>query len=91
MLPASVGAQPFKTIPRRDSEFEEVSHAIRLIELPPGDRPQLARACPSGCGGIGPIKDVLATAVPERPYHGLHYNGPRYSGQCLAQIRPTPA
>ena len=44
MLPAPAGAQPLETIPRGDREFEGIPHAIHLIELPPGDRPQVARA-----------------------------------------------
>jgi hypothetical protein len=82
VLPAPVCAQPFETIPRGDSELEEIPDAIHLIELPPGHRPHVARARAPGCGGIGAIKDVLSTAVPERPYHGLHYNGSRYRTSC---------
>jgi hypothetical protein len=81
MLSAPVGAQPLKTIPRRNSEFEEIPHAIQLIELPPGDGPEVAGACPPGGGGVGAIKDVLGTPVPEGSYHGLYYDGSRYSTQ----------
>ena len=92
MLPAPAGAQPLETIPRGDREFEEIPHAIHLIELPPGDRPQVARARPPGCGGIGAIKDVLGTAVPEGPYHSLHYSGSRYSTRVirLAALQANP-
>jgi hypothetical protein len=81
VLPAPAGAQLFKTIPRRNSEFAAIPHTIHLIELPPGNRPQVARASAPGWSGIGAIKDVLSAAAPERPYHGLHYNGSRYNTQ----------
>ncbi len=34
VLPATAAAQSFKTIPRGNGEFEEILHAIHLIQLP---------------------------------------------------------
>jgi hypothetical protein len=91
VLASPAAAQPFKTIPWRNREFEEIPHAVYLIKFPPGNLPQLTRANPPGCGSVDAIKDVLATSVPERAYHGLHYNGTRYWFQRLFDERPTSA
>jgi hypothetical protein len=39
VLPATAAAQCFKTVPRRNREFEEIPHAIHLIQLPLSDLP----------------------------------------------------
>jgi hypothetical protein len=85
VLPISIAAQAFKHIPGRDSQFEQLSRPINLIELPPSYAPKIDRTGTSGSGRIVSIKDILGAPSPERAYHGQHYNGIRYIVQLLGR------
>lgn len=56
VLPVSAAAQAFEAIPRRNSKLAEVFHSIDLIELPPGNSPQIPGISSSGSGGLGTSK-----------------------------------
>lgn len=77
VLSVSVRPQPFEAISRWYSELTESFHAINLIEFPSGHLPQISGTYFSGYLGINAIKYCLGASIPERTYHGLHYNGTR--------------
>ena len=85
VLPAPVAAQPFESIPPRNTELAEVSDSIDLIELPTGDLPHVLGTGSSGNRTPDSIKDVLGPAAPEGAYHGLYYNDTRDNLQSLSE------
>jgi hypothetical protein len=85
MLPAPVPAQPFKVIPRGNSEFAEISDSIDLIQFPPDNLPQIPGTCSSSNGTVNTVKDVFGASSTERAYHGKHYNDIRDRSQSLAE------
>jgi hypothetical protein len=56
---ASFPAESLKSISRGDSQFEKISHAVYLIELPPGYPPDFTWADTPACRRIDSIKNVL--------------------------------
>lgn len=77
VLPAPVRAQPFEAISWWYGQLSEIFHAIHLVEFPSGHLPQISRTRFSGHLGIDAVKYCLGASIPERAYHGCHYNGTR--------------
>jgi hypothetical protein len=50
VLSLPVSTQPFKMIPRWNSEFAEIPDSIDLIEFPPGNLPEIPGTRPSSHG-----------------------------------------
>lgn len=77
VLSAPVRPQPFEAISWRHSKLSKIFHAINLIQFPSGHLPQISGTCFSDYFGIDAVKYFLGASIPERAYHGDHYNGTR--------------
>ena len=87
MLAGPVAAETLKTVSWRYGQIAEFPHAVDLVELPPGDRPQNARTNPlSGSRGTT-VEDILGPAISKRYYHASYYNGRRYNNQLKSTRR----
>lgn len=77
VLPLSIPSKPLQAISGRNCELADVTDAVNLRQLPPGDGPQLGRANRSSGPGFGPIENVLRATICKGAYHGSYYNARR--------------
>jgi hypothetical protein len=73
MLPLPISAKTLKPVPGRRREFLKIADPVQLIQFPARHGPQIARAYFPRRPRIGPVKHVLSSRIPERPYHGQYY------------------
>jgi hypothetical protein len=78
VLPPPVPPESPEPVPGRLPELPQFANTIDLVELPLSN-------CPDGSGtrlpcstGNRAVEHIFGATIPERPYHGSHYNGSRY-------------
>jgi hypothetical protein len=90
VLPTSIALQPLEPVSWRNSQFPDVPYAIQLRQLPPEDRPEIARTRRASAPTIEAVEQILRGAIGEAGYHGMYYNGGRIFCLVGARDRLTP-
>jgi len=84
VLSSPVAPKTLETVSWRYRQIAQFPHAVDLVELPPGEKPQDARTNPPGHSRVAAVEDILGPAISKRTYHASHYNGCRYNCQCAS-------
>jgi hypothetical protein len=70
-LTATVPAQGFKPVSRRNPQVVESHDGIYLVEFANGDRPEVSRARLARMPGVSTVEDILCPGTTEGHDHAM--------------------